>query len=87
MEKDQVNFLCKTAVGDPCHLFDRVEINRETRNVYIRLYSKRKKEDICITVIDTLKIPLSVSVPGGQAYRFYFWQLENSYLDTLIFIP
>ena len=83
----EVEFLCHTTVGDPCHEFHRADIERGGDEVTIRLYSKRERAAICPQVISALDVPLEVEVDGGKTYTFHFWRLGEASLDTTLYAP
>jgi len=83
----EIKFHIFATVGDPCHLYDTADIEQKNTDIYIKLFSKRQKDLICPTVIDTIMVDLTVAVTANNTYDFHFWQLDNTYIDSTIFIP
>ncbi len=73
-------------IPTPCHEFHRREMKISEDTVYVKYYTKIKKETVCIQVLSSTKITDSMELERGKNYLFKFWQLGGTYLDTLIYI-
>ncbi len=73
-------------IPTPCHQYHRRDMKISGDTVYVRYYTKIKKETVCIQVLSDKKITDSIELERRKNYLFKFWQLGGSYLDTLIYI-
>jgi len=83
----KVDFTCHATVGDPCHDFERADIEKTITDIHIRLYSMSRGGQACPQILDTLVVPISVSVEGGASYTFRFWRIGRASLDTTVYVP
>ncbi len=86
VENGEVTFNCLTSVGDPCHYFDRLEVNRNADTIYIRIYSKRVNKT-CTTEVVTKEFEIKVDAQRNKTNYFKFWQVDNYSKDLELYVP
>ncbi len=81
-----VNFKINLTIPTPCNEYHTREFYVTNDTVFIKYYSKIKKEIVCIQVLGQIEIQDSFRLTSGKSYFFKFYRIGNSTLDTLIYI-
>ncbi len=81
-----ITFNITLGIPDPCHEFQERVIEKNDDTLFVKYYSKAKKVSVCPAVLSSIKISDSFMLQSQKTYLFKFWQLGDTYLDTLIYI-
>jgi len=73
-------------IPTPCNEYDHHDIKVENDTVIVKYFTKIKRDVACTQILSQLKIIDVLSFEKSKTYLFKFWQLGNTYLDTLISI-
>lgn len=81
-----VTFMLKASWGSSCGSFSRAEVGRSGSEYTIKIYGRQLKSAVCLTVMSSYDVPLTIDLPSPGAYRFKFWQSDTSNIDTMFVI-
>lgn len=81
-----ITFNITLGIPDPCHEFQDRVVEKKFDTLFVKYYSKAKKVSVCPAVLSSIKITDSFTLQSQKTYLFKFWQLGETYLDTLIHI-
>lgn len=75
-------------LGVPCitHEFQERVVEKRDDTLFVKYYSKAKKSSVCPAVLSSINITDSFLLEKQRTYLFKFWQIGETYLDTLIAI-
>ncbi len=74
------------SVPTPCHEFHTKEMSIINDTVYVKYFSKVKRNIPCILIIGNISYYDLFQLHSGKNYYFKFYKSDEETLDTLIFI-
>ncbi|MFN4111819.1 MAG: hypothetical protein ACK4G1_06045 [Ignavibacteria bacterium] len=85
-QKGNLKLKLDLSVPTPCHEFHTrvIDINEDT--IFVKYYSKVKRDIPCILIIGNIVYYDSFQLQSGKIYLFKFFKSDKETLDTLIFI-
>lgn len=83
-QNGKLDLKVKLTIPTPCNEYHTKEVTTNADTIFVRYYSKIKKETICIQILGSMEIYDSFNLQSGRTYLFKFFKDTNSTLDTLI---
>jgi hypothetical protein len=85
-DNGEITFKISLGIPDPCHIYQDRDVEIINDTLYIRYYSKSKTDAVCPAVLSSIEINDTFILPSNYTYNFKFWQLGETYLDTLVYL-
>ncbi|MEM3373550.1 MAG: hypothetical protein QXF76_05020 [Candidatus Anstonellales archaeon] len=83
-QNGKLDLKIKLTIPTPCNEYHTKEVSTNGDTIFVRYFSKIKKETICIQILGSMEIYDSFNLQSGKIYLFKFFKDTNSTLDTLI---
>lgn len=83
-ERGKLSLDVSLIIPTPCNEFQSREVKQVGDTVYVKYFSKIKKNIICVEILGKIKVRDQYNFEPGKNILFKFWRLEGTYLDTLI---
>lgn len=83
-QNGKLDLKIKLTISTPCNEYHTKEVTINADTIFVRYFSKIKKETICIQILGSMEIYDSFNLQSGKTYLFKFFKHTNSTLDTLI---
>ena len=82
-----VNFAVIALGGSSCTGFSHYEATKQDTSFYIKIFSKRRKSDICLDVIIEFNATGSIKIDRNGTYKLRFCKTDSSSVDTSFVYP
>ena len=85
-ERGNLKLHLKVEMPTVCHQFHRREIKQNRDTIFVRYFSKVRKDEVCIFLYALVDLHDNFKLEPSRSYYFRFYAGDGITLDTLIYL-